>query len=107
MKGNVYIAPALLEPKFNENGCLEVPEVSSGLTNPAVNEDLLRNIGRLAREGQTALDRIATSNIDAALLPETSHDEREVMRTIERLNAEIVLRILVMRRLATAALTGK
>ena len=93
-----------LTVKFDSNGCLIVPKVKVNLAARAVNSDLLRTIGALGREGQTPLDRIPTSEIEKSLVPDTPEDEKELFKEIERLNAEIVLRILTMRRLAVEGL---
>jgi hypothetical protein len=93
-----------LKVKFDSNGCLVVPKVKVNLVNNAKNSDLLHTIGAIGREAQTPLDRIAISNIEACLLPDTPEDEKALFKEIEKLNAEIVLRILTMRRLAVEGL---
>lgn len=101
---SAQIDPANVPVAFDKNECLIVPDVTySG--NRAINDDLLRGFGVYARAGQTAFDQIGTRNIDAKLAP-CSDEEHEAFKKIEELNAEIVQRSLVMRRLITAMLIG-
>ena len=97
--------------EFDTNGCLKVPEMPSGLkrrhNNHAANEEYLQEIGKHGRDAQTILDRIPTINIEEKLDPATSLEEREVFRKLQQLNAEVVVRLLMMRRLATNALIGR
>lgn len=98
---------------FDHNGCLKVPEVSSNLNERALNPDLLSEFGQLLRDAQTKLDRIPTTVIgmenfvEAKGNPGTTDAEYAVFERLRELNAEVVLRILVMRRLIVAAQTGR
>lgn len=111
--------------EFDKNGCLKVPEVASGMEDRAVNSDLLRDYGQHLRNAQNSLDRMPTygiANMGAAdwrgtapadvmynksLAEGTSEAERAVFEELRRLNAEVVLRVLVMRNLAVAAQIGR
>ena len=107
-----------LTVKFDSNGCLEVPKPSVTLQGQAVNDDRLAHYGHLLREAQASLDRIPTYQggglcelearlgHTAPLLP-CSPREVEVFNQLLELNAEVVLRVLYMRRLVTAARMGR
>jgi hypothetical protein len=100
------VDPKNVNVELDVNGCLQFPNISSGLSDGALNQEYLREIGQLCRDGQTVLDRIPTNNIDKMLNPATSIEERQVFQAIEKLNAEVVTRILMIRRLVTAAMIG-
>lgn len=95
-----------LTVEFTENGCLDVPEVTAGMTKPAVNTSRLSEYGQLLREAQNFLDRMNTFSIPT-MAPGTTNKERELFEELRRLNAETVLRVLVMRRLVLAGQIGK
>jgi hypothetical protein len=111
--------------EFDKHGCLKVPEISSGLEDRAINSGLLADYGQLLRQAQTSLDRMPTVGVDnmgaadwrgmapadvmynKSLAEGTSEAERAVFEELRRLNAEVVLRVLVMRNLAVAAQIGR
>lgn len=90
-----------LTVKFHTNQCLIVPKEA------ARNADTLKLIGQFARDAQMVMDRIATSGIEQILDPSTPAEEVALFKTLEELNAEIILRMLVMRRLVTEGLVKR
>lgn len=89
-----------------DRDCLKVPEVTVGMDELPKNDGLLRAYQTLLMDAQTKLDVIQTWK-----LPElgegTSDREKEVFETLRKLNAEVVLRILTMRRIIVAARTRR
>jgi hypothetical protein len=112
-----------LTVKFDNHGCLEVPEVSSGMAGrKAVNQDILSAYGRKLREAQNSLDRMPTYKVEnpdpmglaeadvmygRKLREDTPEQEKALFEALRQLNAEIVLRVLVMRSLVTAGMIGQ
>lgn len=106
-----------MEVKLGLYGDIKVPKVTVGIKGQPVNTDRLRHYGELLRTAQNALDRMPTSD-NMNLCPaevelgfnlplmNCSAEEAQLFEEMQRLNAEVVLRVLVMRRLVTAGLTG-
>jgi hypothetical protein len=108
----------LKKVEFDSYGSIKVPEVKVVGIGKPVNADRLRHYGELLRVAQNALDRIPTSKahnlapIETELgfgkpVDDCSVYEKELFETLQQLNAEVVLRVLTMRRLVTAGLTGR
>ncbi len=98
-------------PRFDENDnvSLVVPEVAVGIEGSnlpvTVNDELLQSYQSLLMQAQTSLDRIPTSG--EGLFAGTTDKEKALFATLTRLNADVVLRILIMRKLIMRGRMGK